>query len=79
MDLLLFLGRRWLSHLAVDVLTSRWHLHSKRKDAALHFATAQPDLSTVLQTEVLADDESEPDALIVHLVDIFQFAKLLEE
>mmetsp|Transcript_12214 Transcript_12214/g.16572 ORF Transcript_12214/g.16572 Transcript_12214/m.16572 type:complete len:252 (-) Transcript_12214:2039-2794(-) len=55
------------------------HLHGEAEGAAFHFARSQPDLSSVAVAQVLADDQTQTHSLVVHLVHIFELAKLPEQ
>lgn len=60
-------------------LLDNWHIHREGESASLPFPRVEPNFSVVALTQVLADDQTQPDALIIHLVDVLEFAKLLEQ
>ena len=58
----------------------RWrHLHCEREDAAFCLSTAQPNLAPMTLAEMLADYQTEPNALVIHFLHVFELSKLLEQ
>jgi len=55
------------------------HCHCEGESTALPFPRVEPNFSIVALTQVLADDQTQSNTLIIHLVDVLEFAKLLEQ